>query len=236
VKPLRILVPVLLMLLGMGTASGVLGETVYFDSYTGSRVTEGITGESSKPQAAGQVFEASRSDTLYQAVFRLSKAGTPSGSLFAKIYAITGTYGTDAVPTGSALATSNSVEASSLGSLSGPIAFTFTNTVSLVQGGRYAVVVDVSSATVDGSNPVQIDLDNLGTHSGNYVKDIVGTGWTATGSDAWFAVTAQTLASGSPSEVKQPQVTPEAIVEVLGVPGILGLIGLAVILFRKRGR
>lgn len=52
--------------------------------------------------------------TLDSVSFYIRRYGTLSGNCYAKLYAATGTIGTDAVPTGSALATSAAVSASAI--------------------------------------------------------------------------------------------------------------------------
>lgn len=130
----------------------------------------------------------------------MSKTGSPSGNLTVSIFAHSGTFGTSSVPTGSALATSDVINASSLSGSLGLIEFTFSggNQITLTNATKYVLVLNGSFAGstnvpnwgIDGSSP---------THGGNMaVKDSGGT-WTADNAvDACFYVDvpAQTLSVG----------------------------------------
>lgn len=138
--------------------------------------------------AAGQVFTGN-GDAATQAIFSMLKTGTPSGPMTAQIWAITGTPQT-AKPTGSVLATSNTVDASTLTTSDTLPVFTFPTPFLTVNGTLYAVVVDVTNVT--GSGAVRIG-QNTGspTDDGNRVDydDLFGNGWEALSSaDAIFYV------------------------------------------------
>lgn len=79
--------------------------------------------------------------------FYLKKVGSPTFNLTAKIYALTGTPGTNATPTGSVLATSNSVAASSLATSHGLITFTFITPYTPVNATDYFILVSPSGNT-----------------------------------------------------------------------------------------
>lgn len=77
-----------------------------------------------------------------------SREGSPTGTVVLKIYNITGTVGTNAKPTGSALATSDSVNLNTfpVWSTTGPISFTFSgaNQITLTNGTGYCISAEVS--------------------------------------------------------------------------------------------
>ena len=64
--------------------------------------------------------------TLTSCKFNLQKAGSPTGNCYARLYAVTGTIGTDAVPTGSVLATSDAKDVSTISTSTGLVEFSFS--------------------------------------------------------------------------------------------------------------
>ncbi len=86
----------------------------------------------------------------------------------AKIYATTGTFGASAVPTGSALATSDPVNVNVLTTTYALITFTFSTPYTLSANTKYAIVLEASDVTGTGSNYVTAGMDNSSpTHAGN---------------------------------------------------------------------
>jgi hypothetical protein len=161
-----------------------------FDSTTNNAIDSypisnaGITwaGLPGDTQRAGQSFSVSSTVKLTTAKFALVRAyGSEGGTCVAKLYAHSGTYGTDGVPTGSALATSDTVSLSSVPSLGGgwegalttwlstadessTTSFTFSTPYELQAGTKYFVTVEYTVdnyllVVMDGSSP---------TASGNY--------------------------------------------------------------------
>jgi hypothetical protein len=121
------------------------------------------------------------------AKFYLSKTGSPTGNITAKLYAHSGTFGTSSIPTGSALATSNTISAESL---TGSLVFTefkFPSAwATLTNATNYVITVEYSGG--DGSNYVNVGYDGSSpSHGGNYSEN---TGiWAAnSGRDVIFEV------------------------------------------------
>jgi hypothetical protein len=85
--------------------------------------------------------------TLNSAKWYLKKDSGATGIVVAKIYDITGTFGTDAKPTGSALATSDNYDVSSIGTTFELITFTFSgiNKITLVDTTQYCLAVEYTS-------------------------------------------------------------------------------------------
>lgn len=154
------------------------------DSYPQSNAdsTDFLSGGGSGNNIAdGQAFTPSSSLPLYSCKFYIFKTGSPTGTAVAKIYNITGTYGTNAVPTGAALATSN---AFNVGSLSGTgqlieLLFTGVNAINLTAGSHYFISFEYSGGDV--SNYVQFYLDQSSpTATGNFaLRNHLGT-WNGT--------------------------------------------------------
>ncbi len=106
--------------------------------------------------------------TLNSVKFYLYKTGSPTGNVIAAIYAHSGTFGTNSVPTGSALATSDNFDVSTLTASYQLISFTFSgaNKITLTNGTYYVVVVEYGGG--DSSNRLQVGYDTSSpTHSGN---------------------------------------------------------------------
>lgn len=128
----------------------------------------------------GQSFSVENNYTLTNCKFSLRKFTGDSliGNAYAKIYAHTGTYGTSSVPTGNALATSNAIDVSTLGTSFAWINFTFSglNQISLSSGNKYVVAVEYTGSS---TSRIIIELDaSSPTHSGNSCYDS-GSGYTA---------------------------------------------------------
>lgn len=179
-----------------------------FDSQNGSEATidsypisngeinwVGLPGDASQ---VGQSFEAPGTFDLTSVRFGLVRAyGSEGGTCVAKLYAHTGTFGTTGVPTGSALATSDTVALSSIPSLGGGwegalatwlasatesscTLFTFSTPYECQDGVQYCIVVEY---TVDNYLLILTDYSTP-THAGNVVQ-YTGS-WSAVNDDAIF--------------------------------------------------
>jgi len=115
----------------------------------------------------GQSFTGN-SGILNNCKFYLFKAGSPTGNAVAKIYTHTGTFGTSSKPTGSALATSDVFDVSTLTGAYQLITFNFTGNdkIALTNGTHYVVTLEYDDG--DGGNYLAIGYDNTSpTHPGN---------------------------------------------------------------------
>lgn len=105
-------------------------------------------------QMSGQSFTGD-GNVLSSCKFYLQKVtGSPTGNATATIYAHTGTFGTDGIPTGAALATSGTFDVSTLTSTAELVTFTFTGAekITLVDGTNYFVILEYPGG--DTSNRV----------------------------------------------------------------------------------
>lgn len=128
---------------------------------------------------------------LSKSTFYLNKTGSPVGNVVSKVYAITGTYGSSAKPTGAALATSQPVDASTLSTSRELIDFIFTGNVTLSNATYYAITVEFSGGSTGNTVEVSNDTSNPYTHSGNWGYKF-GTTWMASSTgDAIFYVYTQ---------------------------------------------
>ncbi len=118
--------------------------------------------------AVGQVFTPSVSAYLRSSKFYLSKENSPTGTIVAKLYAVTGTPGSTAVATGSPLAISVGLDVSTLSPWPTLtlVTFNFTSNGYLMTAGvPYAIVVEYSGGS--STNTVPVGIDDSGTHPGN---------------------------------------------------------------------
>lgn len=109
----------------------------------------------------------------------LAKRGTVTGNAVVKIYAHTGTYGSTGVPTGSALATSENIDVSTLSTGMALTTFTFTgaNRITIEAGTKYFWTLYYTNGT-DVSNCVVLGGDDVApSHAGNSTYD--ESGWVA---------------------------------------------------------
>lgn len=93
--------------------------------------------------AYGQSFTNANDITLDSCAFYLRKYGSPTGSCYAKIYAHSGTFGSSSIPSGSALATSEAFDVSTLTTSFQWITFSFSgaNRISLSSSTYYVIIV-----------------------------------------------------------------------------------------------
>lgn len=136
----------------------------------------------------GQSFESS-GGILKKCRWNIKKWGSPTGNAVAKIYAITGTFGSTSKPTGSALATSDNFDVSTISNDGNfhEIEFTFSGAEQIeLSAGYYCVTIEYSGGDV--SNYINIELDRTSsTHSGN-ASSYSPTFWSSETGDFLFAV------------------------------------------------
>lgn len=99
-------------------------------------------------------------------IVNLYKTGTVTGTMKAVLYAITGTYGATAVPTGPALAESAPIDVSGGISSSSPTTFQFdlSYKVGVIQYTKYAIVLE--SIDLVGSGYIALQTATGGSYSG----------------------------------------------------------------------
>jgi hypothetical protein len=127
-----------------------------------------LSGAAGDLKAAGQAFASGGGGTLTKAKFHLKKIGSPTGNAVAKLYAVTGAFGTDALPTGSALATSDTLDVSTLATSYALIDFDFTggNQYALAGSTNYFISVEYSGGNF--ANYIEVGNDvSSPTHAGN---------------------------------------------------------------------
>jgi len=133
--------------------------------------------------AVGQAFTAGDNYNVTACKFYIKKTGSPTGDLIAKLYNATGTVGTNAVPTGAALASSNTLDASTITASYVLYEFTFSSPQAISNGNDYVIVLEGDS---DPLSTINLGVDNSSpSHSGNgcYYSS---TGWNASATDVCF--------------------------------------------------
>ena len=185
------------MFFNQAYATVVVVDSYSESNYDGSQISVGYNYSN---KMLGQSFTSSTTVTLDSVKFYLTKRDddtTLGGTITATIYAETHTigYGTDSKPTGTALATSNSVAPSSV-SLTptfGLVTFNFSgaNRISLTSGTNYVVVLDGTNLTGESNYKTLIIVGRDSTPSltngnGSFTSD--GTTWSITTYDDVFYV------------------------------------------------
>ncbi len=133
----------------------------------------------------GQSFTGTAT-VLSKTTFYLSKTGSPTGNIVAKLYLETGTLGTSSTPTGSALAVSNPVDASTLTGSLALTDFYFPSWWFTMAAVDYVVTLEYSGG--DGSNFVNVGVDTSSPgHAGN-LSTYNGSWSAVSGTDSCFYV------------------------------------------------
>jgi hypothetical protein len=129
---------------------------------------------------------------IVEAKFYLKKVGSPTGNIHAYLYAINGAYGGgDDVPTGTALATSDDFDVSTLTTSYTVVSFTFSGSEQYEMEAETAYVIvcsAMSSGTLDSGNYFIVGFDGTSpTHTGNGARNRHGN-WAAQSYDVCFYV------------------------------------------------
>jgi hypothetical protein len=113
---------------------------------------------------AGQSFTGN-GQAASSVTVKLEKTGAPTGLIYARIYAHSGTFGTSSIPTGSPIA-SGSIDCSAIGVVADKEIY-FTTQPVLQDGVRYVLAIEYSGGS--SGNTINIGLRSSSpTHPGNY--------------------------------------------------------------------
>ena len=140
------------------------------DSYSESNWSQSANCNASAYIGEAQCFTGN-GDKLSSVKFYCYKIGSPTGNVYAKLYAMTGTYGSTGTATGSVLAPSSPVDigASNFPTTKNLVEFTFDGTYPLGNGVHYVVEIEYNGG--DGSNTLAVGKDTpTPTHGGNNVQ------------------------------------------------------------------
>ena len=150
------------------SAPFTFATTYLIDSYSETNK------DSSEPAATGgycgfgQSFLNTGTYYAYSAKFYLAKQGSPTGSVYAKLWPHSGTFGTNSVPIGaSPLLVSSALDISTLSTSFALYELVFTSDYALSDSTHYTI--EVYFAGGDGSNKLLVGEDaSSPTHNGNY--------------------------------------------------------------------
>ena len=143
--------------------------TTIIDSYSESNQTSTLILHNGNITKDGQTFLGD-GRTLDNCKFLFKKRISPAGNAVVKIYAHSGTFGIDGVPTGSALATSENLDVSTLTTNFQLVTLNFigANRIVLANGTPYCISVEYSGGDI--SNCLELGDDNTFlTHHGNSI-------------------------------------------------------------------
>lgn len=164
------------------------GQAIIIDSYVNGGSNSYATFTPTAVER-GQSFTCDLAARVDSVKFKLYKVGSPTGNCYALIYAHAGTYGSSSVPTGSALATSDAVDVTSITADTTWIKFTFSgaNKIRLETATYYVVTFQFAGG--DASNNIAIVTDiTTASHDGNRSYTPAVTSWTALANDHRFYV------------------------------------------------
>ena len=117
-------------------------------------------------------------ENIQYAQFNLDKVGTPTGACRVRIYASTGTVGTDSLPTGPVLATSTDVFAEDITGSFALHDFTFEEPF-VATSGDYIFLLEYVGG--DSNNYIRVGVDSTPGNAGSNVifSNTRGSGWVA---------------------------------------------------------
>lgn len=147
------------------------------DSYSEANNSAEYSMRGGAIEGLAQSFSATDA-TLTSCQFYMRKVNSPTGNAVAKLYAHSGTFGTNGVPTGAALATSDNKDVSTLSGSLALVEFSFSgvNQYTLVNGTKYCISLEYTGG--DATNRLGIAADSTSpAHSGNIAELLSGSSW-----------------------------------------------------------
>lgn len=136
----------------------------------------------SENRAISQCF-LSDGTAVQRVIVEMKKTGSPTGSMYARVYAMTGTYGTNGRPTGTMIAESVAFNVSTLvaGSSSlQTLSFTGANLVALTAGSYYCVALEYTGGNSSNMVDVVVNIGNGGSAEPGNAMYYNGTTWATT--------------------------------------------------------
>lgn len=153
---------------------------VLLDSYTPTTTTVSVVYGTSTIRQVAQTFTAKPS-ALTSCKFQLYKFGTPTGSVYAYLYAATGSFGSNSKPTGSPLATSAELDVATLTTNPTDTELTFATPYALVGGTVYAIAIGFAGG--DASNHLRVRRFDTSPSAPGDASSFNGTVWTSMSSN-----------------------------------------------------
>ena len=233
-----------LVLLVLASINPVNAPQVLQDSY-GSANNDGdeLLGAAFN-LAAGQSFTPKDTADITEARFLLKKTGSPTGTIYARLYTSTGSYGDTSIP-GNLLVTSNGFDVSTLTTTYTMTTFSFSTAQIMNGEARYFIVIDftgIGDPTALGAAGIDVSSPS---HNGNMAENQAGIWNSFSSQDMVFEVygnvkTEPTGQGTSPPSSDQPLTDQPPILPVAGGSTLL-LVGLGAVVYfglsrgRKRG-
>ena len=142
----------------------IIPEPVLIDSYASSNFS--YDGYSEYQTVRGQTFTSSGVVLdLITARFWLKQEDADNAPTVSKLYAMTGTYGTNGIPTGTPLAVSDVVSLNTMSASYSWVEYTFSAPYTLVPNTHYCITVGL---TTESSGNFVIGIDSTSpAHTGN---------------------------------------------------------------------
>ena len=215
------------LILGLLIAPISFGATVWDSNLSGNFEFGSLEVDNYHEQ--GQCFSVPATSDLIldSATFLMKKYGSPVGNMYAKLYSITGTCGSNATPV-TLLTTSNPSDTSTLTTSNVDRTFQFDGTYSVTASTNYYIGVYYDGDGDATGNGVYVRANTPSNHSGNISYRVSGA-WTANSSyDTYFSVSgiAEEVATSSSIEYLQSMGTTtillgQATIWYLVIPQIL---------------
>lgn len=141
--------------------TGTSGTQIKLYNGSNTKVSQSFTGDGGRLKKA-RIF--------------IRSSGSPTGNITAEIFAHSGTFGTSSVPTGTALATAETLAATSSMWNYYELEFTGANAITLEDGTNYVLVISYSGG--DASNYIYLNATTANASGGNYA--VYNGSWSAT--------------------------------------------------------
>lgn len=160
------------------TATSFDGQGATVDSYSETNYdTDVNVSDDVGIYDVGQSFTGD-GNSITSCQFYIKKVSSPTGSIVATLHAHNGTYGTTSTP-GAILATSDTINTSTLTTSYQLISFIFPTPYETTNGTKYVIVLNGDFILGDASNYMVAGVDaSSPTHDGNY-SQFIPTSWSA---------------------------------------------------------
>jgi hypothetical protein len=180
------------------------------DSWTTQDSTQALYGGST--EGVGQSITGD-GGLLTSVTLKLKKTLAPTGNAVVKLYAHSGTFGTSSIPTGAELATSKTLDVSTLTTSYQDIKIDFDDSefYTLVNATKYVIAIEYAGG--DASNTLDVGYDAGGSHGGN-LSTYNGATWTPVAADdLYFYVRTEGEVTVNATNGSDPTLTDE-----VGIP------------------
>lgn len=156
-------------------------DSSHYDGGLGLLNANGFTGIS-------VAFFTPSAVTITSAKFYLAKLGSPTGNANAKLYAMTGVYGSSGKPTGTALATSDNFDVSTLSTSLGikELFFTGAEQYQIAGNTHYCITIEYSGGDTSNRILVGADFSSPADESNSALRS--GSAWSVSSFDYIFYV------------------------------------------------